>query len=236
MNLVIDIGNSNIKTAQFNGSQLIKVNICSVDSFELNESFEKVLVSSVSNKKTTEQICSKLTEPIIFNNETPIPLKNLYHTPETLGKDRLANAVAACRLWPNTNTLVIDAGTCLKFDFVTNSNEYLGGSISLGLEMRFKALNTFTANLPLVHFDEMEEMMIGNSTATSIFSGCWIGMNNEIETTIIRYREKFKNLNVVITGGNLEQLQKMDFSQKNSIFADRWLTLKGLNEILKYNA
>jgi type III pantothenate kinase len=237
VNLIIDIGNTRVKVACFKGDDLVWQE--SLDSFnELNEkkllAIKNVIISSVTDESQNNLILQKFSQAIILSENTNLPIQNLYKTPITLGKDRLANAVGAYRSFPNNNTLIIDAGTCLKFDFVSKNNEYLGGAISPGLKMRFKALHTFTAKLPLI--DDYEKTdIIGVDTTTSILSGCVNGFRNEITETIHLYKERFENLKVIITGGDTSELEKMDFSQKNSIFADRWLTLRGLNEILKHN-
>ena len=237
MNLIIDIGNTRTKVACFREDDLVWQE--SLVSFnELSEkkllAIKNVIISSVTDESQNNLILQKFSKAIILSEKTNLPIYNLYKTPITLGKDRLANAVGAYRSFPNNNTLIIDAGTCLKFDFVSKNNEYLGGAISPGLRMRFKALHTFTAKLPLI--DDYEKTdIIGVDTTTSILSGCVNGFRNEITETIHQYRERFENLKVIITGGDTSELEKMDFSQKNSIFADRWLTLRGLNEILKHN-
>lgn len=199
-------------------------------------SVAQTMVSSVGSEDLTKFVISLTERPIVLDDQTPLPIKNGYKTPKTLGKDRLANAVAAYHYFNNHNSLVIDAGTCLKFDFINESNEYLGGSISPGLTMRFKALNTFTDKLPLVNPEDSEPVEMGVDTLTSIHTGCYTGMNREIEATIAEYKKMHGDLKILITGGDMDQLQKMGFSQKNSIFADRWLTLKGLNKILSHNA
>lgn len=237
MNLVVDIGNTRIKVACFQKDSILwQESITSFSGHDFSKYLvvENVIISSVADKSQTEEIQKMFPNAILLNENTPIPILNLYKTPHTLGNDRLANAVGAYRFSPNTNTLIIDAGTCLKFDFISKKNEYLGGAISPGLKMRFKALHTFTANLPLLE-DCKNIDMIGFDTATSILSGCRNGFRNEIAETIAQYEAKFENLKVILTGGDTSEIEKMDFSQKNSIFADRWLTLKGLNEILKHN-
>lgn len=239
MNLIIDIGNTRIKAATFEHQQLIEVQFAT-DFNELKGilskvSYQSALVSSVVEKNKTERICSLLVNPILLDENTSLPIENCYATPQTLGKDRLANAVAGNRCFSEKNVLIIDAGTCLKFDFVNFKNQYLGGSIAPGLQMRYKALHNFTANLPLLNPEVSEQRLLGDTTPASIQAGCWNGMDHEIEGTIQAYLQKFGKVEVIITGGDTEHLQKMNFSQKNTIFADRWLTLKGLNEILLHN-
>ncbi len=238
MNLIIDIGNTSTKVAGFkNDLMQWQKTYTSLSSFKNDMSeltIANAIISSVAKAELTNFVKSAIPNSIILNYQLPIPIKNLYKTPQTLGNDRIANVVAGYRLFNDSNTLIIDAGTCLKFDFINNNNEYLGGAISPGLHMRFKALHTLTANLPLI--DKFEETdLIGVDTNTSMMSGCYNGLFHEIDATINHYINKYDDLKVILTGGDVSKLEKMDFSQKNSIFADRWLTLKGLNEILKYN-
>jgi len=238
LNLIVDIGNTRTKVAAFDKEEMVwqKTYVSltqmkhDLSKLEINNS----IISSVAKQELTNFVKGILPKALVLNFETPIPISNNYKTPKTLGNDRLANAVAAYRLFGNSNTLIIDAGTCLKFDFINKNKEYLGGAIAPGLRMRFQALHTLTANLPLLeNFEEV--VLIGNNTETSMVSGCFNGMQHEIAATITAYKGKYKDLQIIITGGDVSNLEKMDFSQKNSIFADRWLTLKGLNEILRYN-
>lgn len=240
MNCIVDIGNTRTKIAWFENTDLIEVKTLE-EKGDISDAIQSkehhfAIISSVADQDLTKIVISNLIEPIVLDSTTPIPIKNKYRTPDTLGKDRLSNAVAACLLFNESNTLVIDAGTCLKYDFINSRNEYIGGSISPGLKMRFEALHTFTDKLPLVSPEQSEPIDIGVDTLTSIHAGCYKGMNNEIMTTINTYMEKYGELKIILTGGDMEELQKMEFSQKNSIFADRWLTLRGLNEILRHNA
>ena len=156
-----------------------------------------------------------------------------YKTPETLGVDRIAASVGAKAIYKDTDLLVIDIGTCVTFDFINSKNEYLGGAIAPGFQMRFKALNYFTGKLPLVAFDKKQLKLIGNTTESSIISGVYNGMKNEIEGVINDYIIQYETLKVVVTGGDTNLF---DLEPKNRIFADEFLVLKGLNEILNYNA
>lgn len=168
----------------------------------------------------------------LFQTTTPIPFKNCYQSAATLGSDRIAAAVGAFTLYPSCNVLVIDAGTCIKYNFTNNHNEYLGGGISPGLQMRFKALHQFTSKLPLVEFNSETISLIGNTTQQSIISGVVKGTIAEIDGIINEYKNQYPDLVCVITGGDSEYLCKQ---LKNSIFANQNLVLKGLNDILNYN-
>ena len=160
-----------------------------------------------------------------------MPFNNLYKTPNTLGVDRIALVAAAVKQFPNTNVLIIDAGTCITFDFVDVNASYLGGAISPGIKMRYKALNKFTANLPLIDALELHDF-IGKNTEESIISGVLNGVKNEINGIIEDYYLKYLDLTVVLTGGDTNFLSKQ---LKSSIFANQNFLLQGLNEILKFN-
>jgi type III pantothenate kinase len=238
MNLVIDLGNTLVKCAVFEDSTM-------VDFFVFKE-FDKasassilakfkgirsVILSSVINQSEEVAGFFKHLNFYCFDRNSPLPLKNLYQSPESLGYDRIAGAVAGNNRFPDQNVLIIDAGTCLKFDFVNKDNAYLGGAISPGMNMRYKALHTFTAKLPLISYSEKVEVM-GTTTQESITSGVQQGMLEEIKGRITSLREKYNDLQIVATGGDWIYFDK-EF--KNSIFADPYLVLKGLNIILNYN-
>jgi type III pantothenate kinase len=156
---------------------------------------------------------------------------NQYKTPNTLGQDRLANAIAIQKATTENAAISVDVGTCLKFDFVDEHGNYLGGSISPGLHMRFKALQKYTANLPLIENWE-EHPMIGMDTKSSIVSGVVEGMTNEINETLRRYQEKHERLTIFMTGGDYTHFEN---AINYRIFADPNLTLRGLKLILEAN-
>ena len=166
-----------------------------------------------------------------MNTTTPLPFKNRYTTPSTLGNDRIALAAAAVCVYPLKNTLVIDAGTCITFDFINSKNEYLGGAISPGIGMRYKSLHQYTGKLPLLSKNE-EFKLIGTSTKSSIHSGIINGIICEIKGVIAQYQQDFGDLTIVLTGGDTKFLSKQ---LKNSIFANQNFLLRGLNKILTFN-
>jgi len=169
-----------------------------------------------------------------FSAAMPIPLSMGYHTPDTLGPDRLAVAIGGHSLHPGTDLLVLDFGTCLKFDFVTRTGQYEGGSISPGLQMRFRAMHTFTAKLPLLTQPEnFPAHPIGRSTAESMQNGVLLGMLAEAEGMIGFYRELYPAVKVLITGGDAEVFEGR---LKNAIFVRQNLALLGLAETMKYHA
>ncbi|MCB0477783.1 MAG: type III pantothenate kinase [Crocinitomicaceae bacterium] len=236
-NCALDLGNTQLKVALFQDRDFLNLEVFTtfqdLVSFLNNETIEHSILSSVLNGHETQQLLSQLNiQPKILGESTPIPIQNNYRTPKTLGNDRLANACFAGVQCPGQSALVIDAGTCLKMDLVNAENEYLGGSIGPGLEMRFKALNNYTGNLPLLSNEEEYQNLVGNDTNTSILSGVKIGMQEEINGLIRRYEANYDDLTIFITGGDLD---KFELKSKNTIFADRLITLKGLNEILLFN-
>ena len=244
MNLVIDIGNTLAKTAIFNGNELSSFssfeNISASVLEELlskNPSVKNVILSSVvEHSKAIADLLSKYYF-VELTQHTKLPIKNLYGSPETLGKDRLASVVGANLLFNKQNVLAIDAGTCIKYDLVDAQGQYLGGAISPGIEMRFKALNKFTDKLPLVTYKYFDQL-IGQTTEQSILSGVMNGVTEEVKGVIARYKEQYPGLKVVFTGGYLkffERIFNISHTENSSIFADPFLVLKGLNHILNFN-
>ena len=239
MNLVIDIGNSKVKLAVFELDTIITTTVC--DEINLLDEIKRIsnkysitqsILSSVKDiKKEYQKEFNKLPLLIILNNNTPLPFKNLYTTPSTLGNDRIALAAAAISLYPSKNCLVIDAGTCITYDFINSKNEYLGGAISPGIATRYRSLHQYTVKLPLLNRNE-EFNLIGASTQESIHSGIINGVICEIEGVIAQYEEGFDDLTVVLTGGDTKFLSKQ---LKNSIFANQNFLLHGLNKILTFN-
>ncbi|MFD1293468.1 type III pantothenate kinase [Lutibacter holmesii] len=239
MNLIIDVGNSRVKMAVFNKSELIHYEIFTYENL-LKEALALIenykckqgIISFVGPIKKNEIIVleSKI-DLIILNSETKLPFKNCYSTPKTLGVDRIALVSSAVKKFPNENVLIIDAGTCITYDFLNSEGLYFGGGISPGLQMRYKALNTFTEKLPLLE-PSFPSNYIGDSTVSSMHSGVVNGVINEIDGTIKKYKEKNQDLTVVLTGGDVNFLSNR---LKNSIFAIPNFLLEGLNRILTYN-
>ncbi len=239
MNLVIDIGNTRIKTALFDGHRFDNTAIFSTEeelkTFVLSK--KNVVKYAILSTVTTNyaELLNFLNTQFptnLFSSETAIPLSNKYKSASTLGSDRLAAAIGANHLFPNENVLVIDSGTCLKFNFVNNQNEFIGGSISPGLQMRLKALNHFTGRLPLVSLEAGYSDFIGKNTNESILAGVLLGFIAEARGFIELYHAKFPDLKIILTGGDSEILEK---ELKMSIFAEPFLILKGLNTIIAHN-
>ena len=246
MNLITDIGNSYTKLAVFDKNILInklsfkneKSEKTSEEIVKLKQQYPQIknfILSSVKkeDRKLRNLIRDLFQNYVFFNDETPVPIKNLYETPKTLGKDRLAGIIAAGNIFPNSNVLVFDAGTALTVDFLNDEKEYSGGSIAPGLEMRYQALNHFTDKLPKLEISDNFEHMIGKNTENSIHSGVQNGILYEIEGWIKRFSEKYTNLKVTFTGGDTFFFERR---LKKQIFAEPNLVLIGLNIILKYNA
>lgn len=181
--------------------------------------------------KNIEQALNKRFYYLRLSHKTALPITNAYKTPETLGRDRLSVAVAAADLFPKKNCLIIDAGTCITYDFIDKKGVYHGGSIAPGIEMRLKAMNAFTANLPLIQRKKLSQT-IGKDTETSIRTGAQHGATMEIEGNIEHYTALFGRLQVLLTGGDAKYFAK---NLKTQIFVNQNLVLLGLNKILNYN-
>ncbi len=239
MNLIIDIGNTLTKVAIIDSQRVEYFNSFS----ELNvQDFENVLkkyqpvrgiVSSV--RHGSSEAISWLMSRVSLHfagTETRLPIANDYATPETLGFDRIAVAVGANFLYPNRNVLVIDAGTAITYELITSEGQYKGGAISPGLGLRYRALNTFTARLPLLEPIQNTEL-IGKSTVACIHSGVINGAANEMQGFINEISSIYDNCIVVLTGGDANFFAN---KLKNSIFVNPFLMILGLNRILEFNA
>ncbi|RED50205.1 type III pantothenate kinase [Seonamhaeicola aphaedonensis] len=241
MNLIVDVGNSFVKLAVFSKTILKHKQTIECDALFENvkllvkrfKSIKQGIISSVGtlNNEDISEI-NEFVRLLILNSETRLPFKNEYKTPRTLGVDRIALVSAAVRLYPNKDVLVIDAGTCITYDFINSRNEYLGGAISPGLRTRYKSLNNLTANLPLLETEQPKDI-IGVSTKESMHAGVIFGALNEIDGMIDSYKLKYPDLTVILTGGDANFLSKQ---LKNSIFANSNFLLEGLNYILQYNS
>ena len=238
MNLILDIGNTNTKIAVFEKNVMLKkitINSDLIDKsiLKLQKKYplKNCIVSSVTKiHSDTIKNIDLFEKSIELSQKTNVPFQNHYKTPTTLGVDRIALASAAVSQYPNQNTLVIDAGTCITYDFINTSSTYLGGAISPGISIRYKALHQFTSNLPLL--EPSNYKLIGNDTQSSIHSGILNGVIHEIDGVISQYNSKYSNLTVVLTGGDTNFLAK---KLKSSIFATPNFLLEGLNSILIHN-
>lgn len=238
MKLIADVGNTLAKLAVFDGKSMIVHKVFPNDDlagvrYFLSSygMFRGIIISStISLSEEFLDLFRKSGPMLVLDDQTPVPLKNLYETPETLGRDRLAAAVGAWSLFPGKNILAIDAGTCITFEFITKNGEYLGGAISPGIRMRFRAMHTFTGKLPLVEPEDFTGP-VGRNTRESLLSGVIHGVTEEIRGVTGLYREKYGELEIILTGGDLEFLHN---KLKINIFAAPYLVLLGLNEILDH--
>lgn len=242
MNLVIDLGNTRAKLALFEGKKIKeqfsfepRISLSQLQKvFKSHPGINKTIVSSVINHaKDISNFLSNHTQHLLFDTGTKIPIINKYASPETLGKDRLAAAVGANSLYKGFPVLVIDAGTCIKTDFVNAKGEYHGGSISPGINMRFKALNYYTDKLPVLNKDNNYHSLTGNNTNQSILSGVQNGAIYEVKGFIDAYLKQYPDLKIVLTGGDAAFFE---LELKNHIFVCPELVLIGLNEIVELNA
>ncbi len=238
MQLVIDAGNTLTKAAIFNGDEVVvfeqsaRIAAESVLTWCSEYSISRAIISDVAG--SGDDISRELSTGISvlnMNAQTPTPLQMDYETPQTLGPDRLAAAVLGHSLFPQNHVLVIQTGTCITFEFITPDGSYKGGAISPGLDLRLKAMNTFTAKLPLVKKKEIH-FLTGKNTEESILSGVMNGCIAEIDGIIDQYKHRYPDLMVVLGGGDAIYFDK---KLKNRIFATENLVLRGLNEVLKFN-
>lgn len=241
MNLIMDIGNTATKLAVFQSDKMIQVQTVATTNMlaeveALLKKFSRVKHGLLSSVKMIDNLeferLQKLLPIKILDVSFQLPFKNAYDTLHTLGVDRLALMAAAVQQYSKRNVLVIDAGSCVTYDFMDSNQNYLGGAISPGVEMRYKALETFTSNLPLLEKTPPNQR-IGSSTEASIHSGVIHGLLHEMEGTIKEYQNKYPDLTVILTGGDTDFLCKQF---KISIFANSNFLLEGLNFLLEFNS
>ena len=240
MVLVVDIGNTRIKCAVYELDTLKAVFVFTEKEAENN--FKNILfsypnvtdliVSSVAKTLTfdLQTISNDLNIHFVSNLDT-FPFENKYATPKTLGVDRMILAAGATLLYPKQNRLIIDAGTCVTYDFVDENDNYWGGAISPGFRLRYESLHQFTAKLPLLTLEEPEGL-VGSSTNQSIHSGVVNGLICEMDGFIERYKQQNENFTIILTGGDAEFLAKR---LKNTIFANSNFLLESLNQTFQYN-
>ena len=232
MNLVIDFGNTRIKTALFDGHRLRDENVFASlnDLKRVHFDFERVIISNVSYPE--DEVRELFPTALFVSVGLKMPFFLDYATPQTLGVDRLALTAGGVSLANNTDFLVIDLGTCITYDFIEKGKLYKGGAISPGVQMRAKAMHNFTHKLPLVQ-PIKDCSLIGNSTLNSIMSGLVFGISFEIEGFIQRYQEKHPHIKVFLSGGDA---QFFETKINQSIFVVPNLALLGLNKILQENS
>ncbi|MBE2230374.1 MAG: type III pantothenate kinase [Chitinophagaceae bacterium] len=236
--LCFDFGNTRKKAALFQGAELKEALVLDDDSEQTIQRLlsvmkpEKSILSSVINHNpAVEEILAARTRFHKLSHLTKVAFTTPVGKPETIGADRLALTAAAVHYYPSYNNLVIGMGSCITYNFISKYHEFIGGGISPGLEMRLKSLNHYTAKLPLVQADSNVPLM-GYDTASNILSGVVLGMAKEMDGFIEAYREKYRNINVLLTGGDIVYLAS---HLKNRIFADPDLIFKGLYAISEVN-
>lgn len=240
MNLVVDIGNTLLKLAVFDGGRLVAQQCVG----ELREetfagllggarAARAVVASTRGEAPAIVEAVRRHTDYLLeFTPATPVPIGNAYLTPATLGRDRLAAAVGAATLYPRRNALIVDFGTAVTLDFVSADGVFRGGCISPGMAMRFRALHEYTAALPLCDATDSAELL-GRTTDEAVRLGVMNSLAFEIEGYIARMQGEIEDLCVIFTGGDTNFFAKRI---KNTIFANCNLVFCGLNRILEYNA
>ncbi|MEO7977801.1 type III pantothenate kinase [Flavobacterium sp.] len=239
MVVTVDVGNTRIKAAVFEGNTVLENFV--FDKKEVEKKIENILkkfqncsdlvVASVGDVEKHSFMAFQNKLKIHFlTHDFPFPFINKYATPKTLGIDRMVLAAGATLQYPKQNRLVIDAGTCITCDFIDEFDNYLGGAISPGMRLRYESLHNYTARLPLLTL-EIPESYIGNSTAEAIHSGVVNGLVYEIDGFIDEYRANFTNFIIILTGGDADFLAKR---LKNTIFANSNFLLESLNQTFQY--
>ena len=236
--LCFDFGNTRKKVAVFNGAEIDKGIVLNDDSRETIQSLidtyrprKSILSSVIDHNAAIEELLASKTKFHKLNHLTKLAFATPVSNPQTIGADRLALTAAAVHFYPKKNNLVIGMGSCVTYNFINKYHEFLGGAISPGMEMRLKAMNQFTAKLPLVNADS-NVPLIGYDTSTNLLSGVVLGMAKEIDGFINAYKERYGNFNVLLTGGDLVHLAS---HLKSKIFADPDLIFKGLYAISEVN-
>lgn len=235
-NIVVDIGNSRIKSGEFEQDKLIEVknwaNLAQLKSAYTSSKGSNWIFSIVGEHR--EEIAGQFPGYPILTYQTPLPVSLDYKTPETLGMDRVAAAVGARELHPGRNILVIDAGSCITYDIMDAKGVFQGGVIAPGLQMRMKAMHHFTRQLPDIspEWESLPQNLLGKSTRECLLNGAYLAAIYEIESFIAAYKKEFDNLVVMLTGGDTPYFES---KLKAPIFANFELVLIGLNRILRHN-
>lgn len=236
--LCFDFGNTRKKVAVFEGADIQEAITLSDDTQETIQPLiakykpaKSILSSVIDHNPVLEELLAAASKFHKLSHHTKVAFTTPVGKPETIGADRLALSAAAVHYYPGQHNLVIGLGTCITYNFINKFHEFVGGAISPGMEMRLKALNYYTAKLPLVKADS-NVPLIGYDTTTNITSGVVLGMAKEIDGFIEAYRERFRNFNVLLTGGDIVYLAS---HLKNKIFADPDLIFKGLYALSEVN-
>ncbi|MBP7931117.1 MAG: type III pantothenate kinase [Chitinophagaceae bacterium] len=237
--LCLDFGNTRMKVAIFENGNLLDSFVLNGDGIDQIKGLlqehqpEKSILSSViHHDPAINELLHSNTSFHQLNHLTKLNFTVPVGKPETVGADRLALSAAVVHFYPGKNNLVVGLGSCITYNFINKYNQFLGGSISPGLEMRFRALHEQTALLPLIEKD-WNFPLIGYDTKTNLLSGVIMGMAKEIEGIVEEYEKKYSNFNVVLTGGDCTYFERL---LKKKIFADPNLLYKGLYAISETNS
>ncbi len=235
-NLVIDIGNTRTKVAVFENNQMIDffaeelVTLPLLKDFLKQYSIDNSIISSVSfSKREIVYFLEKNSNFIEFNAQTYKGLKINYETHQTLGKDRIASAIGAIEVIPNSDLLVIDIGSCITFDLITKDSTFQGGNIAPGYYMRLKAMHDYTAKLPIVK-QQIPKELIGKNTKEAVLFGAYWGIVFEIDSFAEYLRKKYPDIKVILTGGDAHYFEN---SIKQCTFVNSNLVLIGLNKVIE---
>ncbi len=236
MNITVDYGNTTAKVGLFEEEHLQRKLLFQdpgeLQSFLESTPAENIIVSSVSHPAEEVLSWSVATgKKISLSYRLPLPVKILYTTPQTLGVDRIAAVCGALEIFPHRNCLVIDAGTCVTYEFIDADGSYHGGGISPGIVMRFEAMHHFTSRLPLVK-PSLDAPLVGDNTEACMQSGVINGMRAEMEGIIRKYLDQYPDTMPVLCGGDAPFFENQ---LKPPIFVAPDLVLQGLNRILKHN-
>ncbi|MBQ6978523.1 MAG: type III pantothenate kinase [Paludibacteraceae bacterium] len=248
MNLCIDQGNSRTKVALMTDdgkmmNHFIYKQFSSADVerlFDLYDISDSIISSVVNIEAAVVNTLHRRSQHfVLFDHNTPVPIVNRYDTPQTLGQDRLAAAVGAKSLCPDENLLIIDAGSAVTYDFVSDKGEYMGGNIAPGLKMRFTMLQRMTKKLPLVEVEENELIpLFGKNTRDAIAAGVIRGIAYEVKGYMRTLSEKVPHFQTFLTGGNAPYILnnvRTSRTEKRDIRVEKNLVLIGLNTILIFN-
>lgn len=236
--LCLDFGNTRLKAALFENEVFIWEQVLEDDSvatmkalLDLHQPHKSILSSVILHNPELEALLGSQTKFHKLSHLTRVNFTTPVGKPESIGADRLALVAAAVRYFPGKNNLVIGLGSCITYNFINQYHEFLGGSISPGMEMRFKSMHEHTALLPLVQKD-WNFPVIAYDTKTNLQSGVVAGITFEIAGFIEFYAKKYGNFNVVLTGGDAGYF---GLQLKNKIFADLNFLFKGLYALSETN-
>lgn len=238
LTLCLDFGNTRQKLALFKGDALKEVIYLRDDAVgHLQEIIERhqpqrsILSSVVTHNEALEILLQKQTSFHKLSHRSKLPFTIPVGKPETMGADRIALAAASVFLFPQTNILAIGLGTCITYNFINQQGQFMGGSISPGMAMRFRSMHEYTALLPLAEA-HWNVPLIGYDTATNLQSGVVLGMAKEIDGIINSYKKRYGTFNALLTGGDTTLLSP---HLESGIFADPHLIFKGLYAICQHN-